>query len=367
MRFFGLKHNAVNTKKIIISVAATLKNIIFENDLRRFFCSPIIGLHMTTILRQNKNQKYICEECNFKSSKKSDYTRHLSTAKHLMTTRGLQKNANAVWCECGKGYSCRQNLYRHRIKCAFLREKSAILEESSSESDMESKSMNTESILNVIKQNQDFKEMLFEQSRQLHETHEQLMKSNEQNINMQIKLLDAFKDGKTIVNTTNNNQKFNLNFFLNTTCKDAMNMSEFIENINIDFKDIENIGKNGYINGMTSMILSRIKDLDVTKRPLHCTDLKRETMYIKDNDEWSKDTPTNSRLRNLITIMGKQNCGQINKWREQHPECLNKNHPQYEFCLDMMKNIIGDVGENQIRMDNKVIKNLSKHILVDKT
>ena len=185
---------------------------------------------------------------------------------------------------------------------------------------------------------------------------------------MQIKLLDAFKDGKTIVNTTtNNNQKFNLNFFLNTTCKDAMNMSEFIENINIDFKDIENIGKNGYINGMTSMILSRIKDLDVTKRPLHCTDLKRETMYIKDNDEWSKDTPTNSRLRNLITIMGKQNCGQINKWREQHPECLNKNHPQYEFCLDMMKNIIGDVGENQIRMDNKVIKNLSKHILVDKT
>ncbi len=368
MQFFILKHYAVNTNFLILVVAASLKNYIFKKDLRRFFCSPIIGLQMTTNLRFNKNQKYICEECNFRSSKKSDYTRHLTTAKHLMTTRGLQKSANAVWCECGKGYSCRQNLYRHRAKCAFLREKSAIHEENIFESEKEPNSMNTESILNVIKQNQDFKDMLFEQSRQLQETHEQLMKSNEQNINMQIKLLDAFKDGKTIVNTTtNNNQKFNLNFFLNTTCKDAMNMSEFIENINIDFKDIENIGKNGYINGMTDMILSRIKDLDITKRPLHCTDLKRETMYIKDNDEWSKDTPNNSKLRNLITIMGKQNCGQINKWREEHPESLNKNHPQYEFCLDMMKNILGDVGESQIRMDNKVIKNLSRHILVDKT
>ena len=366
-RFFSLKHNAVNMKFLMKDVAASLKNYIFEKDLRRFFCSHIIGLHMTTNLRLNKNPKYICEICNFKSSKKSDYTRHLTTAKHIMTTRGLQKSANAVWCECGKVYSCRQNLYRHRVKCAFLREKSAILGESTIDTDEESNPMNAESILNVIKQNQDFKDMLFDQSRQLHETHEQLMKSNEQNINMQLKLLDAFKDGKTIVNTTNNNQKFNLNFFLNTTCKDAMNMSEFIENINIDFKDIENIGKNGYINGMTDMILSRIKDLDVTKRPVHCTDLKRETMYIKDNDEWSKDTPTNSKLRNLITIMGKHNCGQINRWREHHPESLNKNHPQYEFCLDMMKNILGDVGESQIRMDNKVIKNLSRHILVDKT
>jgi len=321
---------------------------------------------MTTNLRQNKNQKYICEVCNFKSSKKSDYTRHLSTAKHLMTTKGLQKGANALWCDCGKAYSCRQNLHRHRSKCAFLRQKGALYKDDNSDSDSDNKNMDTESILNVIKQNQEFKDMLFEQSKQLHETHEQLMRSNEQNINMQIKLLDAFKDGKTINNTTNNNQKFNLNFFLNTTCKDAMNMSEFIENIHIDFKDIENIGKNGYINGMTDMILSRIRDLDVTKRPLHCTDLKRETMYIKDNDEWSKDTPDNSNLRNMITIVAKQNYGALPLWREKHPECLNGDHPQYSFCLDMMKNILGDVGESQIRLDNKVIKNLSRHILVDK-
>ena len=321
---------------------------------------------MTTILRQNKEPKYFCQECNFKSSKKSDYTRHISTAKHLMTTKGLQKNANALWCECGKVYSCRQNLYRHRAKCAFLRQENAIFKENDVSSENEKKDMNTETILNVIKQNQDFKDMLFEQSKQLHDTHEQLMKSNEQNINMQLKLLDAFKDGKTIVNTTNNNQKFNLNFFLNTTCKDAMNMSEFIENIHIDCKDIENIGKNGYIMGMTDMILSRIRDLDITKRPLHCTDLKRETVYIKDNDEWSKDTPDNSKLRNMITIVAKQNYGALPIWREKHPECKDTSNPQYSFCIDMMRNILGDVGENQIRMDNKIIKNLSRHIMVDK-
>ena len=146
-----------------------------------------------------------------------------------------------------------------------------------------------------------------------------------------------------------------------------MNMSEFIENICVDLEDIENIGKNGYVQGMTNMILLRIKDLDVTKRPLHCTDLKRETMYIKNNDEWSKDTPDNSKLRNMITIVAKQNYGALPIWREKHPECKDTSNPQYSFCIDMMRNILGDVGENQIRMDNKIIKNLSRHIMVDKT
>ena len=200
------------------------------------------------------------------------------------------------------------------------------------------------------------------------EIQKKLQNQQTENLTLQKQLIEAVKDGKVINNnmTTNNNQKFSLNFFLNTTCKDAMNMSEFIENININFKDIENIGKNGYVAGMTDMILSRIKDLDITKRPLHCTDLKRETMYIKDNNEWSKDTPDNSKLRNMITIVGKQNYGALPLWRQEHPECLNGNHPQYEFCVDMMRNILGEVGDEQIKLDNKVIKNLSRHILVDR-
>ena len=155
---------------------------------------------------------------------------------------------------------------------------------------------NMNTVVGILKQNQEFKELMVEQSKQMKEIQQKLQNQQNENQNLQKQLIEAVKDGKTINNTiNNNNQRFNLNFFLNTTCKDAMNMSEFIENIEVEFKDIENIGKDGYVSGMTNMILSRIRDLDVTKRPLHCTDLKRETMYIKDNDEWSKDTPENSK------------------------------------------------------------------------
>ena len=143
-------------------------------------------------------------------------------------------------------------------------------------------------------------------------------------------------------------------------------MSDFIENIDIQFEDIENIGKNGYVSGMTNMILSRIKELDVTKRPMHCTDLKRETMYIKDNDEWNKETPENSRLHKMIDSVAKRNYAKIPLWREKYPEWQEWDHPQYDFCISMMRNILGDVGIEHKRLDNKVIKNLSRHILVDK-
>ena len=220
----------------------------------------------------------------------------------------------------------------------------------------------------MITDNKDFKEILFEQAKQLQITQKQLCETQEQNVSIQKQLLEVVKDGKIINNhtTTNNNQKFNLNFFLNTTCKDAMNMSEFIENIESDFKDIENIGRNGYVSGMTDMIVSRIKELDITKRPLHCTDLKRETMYIKDNNEWYKETPENSKLHKMMACVAERNYSMIPKWKEKHPECSNWDHPQYEFCIDMMKNVLGDIGNEQIRLDNKVIKKLSRHILVDK-
>ena len=226
---------------------------------------------------------------------------------------------------------------------------------------------NMNTVVGILKQNQEFKELMVEQSKQMKEIQQKLQNQQNENQNLQKQLIEAVKDGKTINNTiNNNNQRFNLNFFLNTTCKDAMNMSEFIENIEVEFKDIENIGKDGYVSGMTNMILSRIRDLDVTKRPLHCTDLKRETMYIKDNDEWSKDTPENSKLRRMIDCVAKQNYNKIPLWRQEYPECEDWNNPKYDFCIDMMRNVLGDMGDEQIRLDNKVIKNLSKHIIVDK-
>jgi hypothetical protein len=296
---------------------------------------------MTNFLQKNA-KIYECKSCSFYSSNKRNFDVHLTTRKHKEMTlndENLANLAKTYVCDCGKAYKYRQGLFAHRKRCKYVE---------SYESDG-----STTAIIDLIKQNTDFKELIIEQTKTIQQQNKSLLEL-------------ASKSSTTNNNciNTNNNQKFNLNFFLNTTCKDAMNMSEFIENLDVSFKDIENIGKKGYVHGMSDMILSRIKDLDVTKRPLHCTDLKRETMYIKDNNEWCKDTPENGKLRQMITIVAKQNCGQITKWREQHPECLNGNHPKYEFCLDMMKNILGDVGNDLIRLDNKVIKNIARQIVV---
>jgi hypothetical protein len=300
-----------------------------------------------------KFQDFFCQICNYTTSRYSQYSRHLLTAKHKLLTNPNRKSsaANQQYnCLCGKSYKHYSSLCAHRKKCEFADNSTC---ESITEVNSNLNPNENELIMELIKQNQDFKCLLVEQQKE--------------NQSLQKQLLEAVKDGsQTINNTTNNNQKFNLNFFLNTTCKDAMNMSEFIENISTEFKDIENIGKNGYVNGMTDMIISRIRDLDVTKRPLHCVDLKRETMYIKDNDEWSKDTPDNQRLKNMITIVANQNYGIIPLWREKYPECQDWNNSKYDFCINMMRNILGDIGEEQIRMDNKIIKNISRHILVDK-
>jgi len=292
-------------------------------------------------------KKFICKICNYNTSNSKDYNKHLLTAKHknrTFRTENPQKIPYNFHCKCGKEYTARNSLWYHMRTCNYgLINTHNVVNDEHSHNVHEN---NKNDILALIQQNHDFKELIVEQNKTIIE----LSKRTSIQHN----------------NTTNNNQSFNLNFFLNTTCKDAMNMTDFIENIEVEFKDIENIGRNGYVSGMTDMILARIKDLDITKRPLHCTDLKRETMYIKDNNEWSKDTPDNTNLHRMIDYVAKRNYAKIPLWRDNHPECQVSDHPQYDFCVSMMRNILGDVGSEQIRLDNKVIKNLSKHIFVDK-
>ena len=318
---------------------------------------------MTEKMPKNANEFY-CEFCDFKCSKYSNFNNHLMTLKHKRMTNDdekMPKNANAEMvydCECGKSYKYRQGLFAHKKKCMFDKSPGKKIDVSVDTPELISKLLiqNQELLLS----NQHFKELMIEQTKQINE-------QQDENKLLQKQLIEAVKENSgTINNTINNNQKFNLNFFLNTTCKDAMNMSEFIENMEVNFKDIENIGKNGYVSGMTDMIVSRIKEMDITKRPMHCTDLKRETMYIKDNNEWAKDTPENTKLHKMINYMAKQNYAKMPMWRQRNPECMDSDHPKYDFCIKMMRNMLGDVGLEQVRLDNKVIKNLSRHIFVDK-
>jgi hypothetical protein len=283
-----------------------------------------------------KCQIYECKKCNFKCSKKSNYTTHLSTVKHKLLT-GNADTTKAYICTCGKKYKHRQSLHTHKLTCVDV-----------GDVNNNTNSIESSHILDLIKQNNEFKQMMIEQTNQM---------------------LEIAKNTQVINNnhtTNHNNQKFNLNFFLNDTCKDAMSITDFLRNLNVHIDELEYIGNHGYVNGMTKMIMDRLKDMDITKRPIHCTDIKRETMYIKDDAGWSKDTDELTKLRKILSRISMNNYRTVPVWRTAHPDCEVMETRTYEFCYKMMRAILGDVEEEQIKLDNKIIKTLAKELFVQK-
>jgi hypothetical protein len=296
-------------------------------------------------------ENYECKDCGFICSKLSNYTTHIHTRKHQIRTNSnekMPKNAEKFCCDtCSREFKSRSSLWYHSKRCQPLI--------TASNEDTDTKPTDITQIAQLfhaqLQENKELKQILLEQTKQMME----LSKQTHNTI--------------THHNTTTNhhhNQKFNLNFFLNTTCKDAINMSDFIQTIEVQMNELENIGHNGYVAGMTDIILSRIKDLDICKRPVHCTDLKRETMYIKDQDEWNKDTAEKSYLRKAISMVAKKNYGKTIEWRECNPECLEVGSPKYDFCFKMMRNVLGDFEDVQFKLDNKIIKSLAKEVVVDR-
>ncbi len=294
---------------------------------------------------------YNCNDCGFICSKMSNYNIHILTRKHQIRTnsnKNVPKNAESFYCDaCSRNYKSRSSLWYHSKRCPPPPAPTETIHEPKS-TDMQHI---TQLFHAQLQENKELKQLMIEQTKQMMELSKQTHNTITHN------------------NTTTNhhhNQKFNLNFFLNTTCKDAINMSEFIQTIEVQMNELENIGHNGYVAGMTDIILSRIKDLDISKRPLHCTDLKRETMYIKDQDEWNKDTTEKSYLRKAIAMVAKKNYGKTMEWRECNPECLEVGSPKYDFCFKMMRNVLGDFEDVQVKLDNKIIKSLAKEVVVDR-
>jgi hypothetical protein len=284
-------------------------------------------------------EKYNCETCNFKCSKLSNYNKHILTAKHEILTNTYIKNATAFLCDCGKEYKHRQSLNNHKRQCTYKIPEIPTAETNEFEEDQPEPTGYHSMIETLVKENQDFKQLLIEQSSQM---------------------MELAKNSQTINNNTINNNQFNLNLFLNDTCKDAMNISDFLGNLDINIDEIEYIGNHGYVNGMTKMIMDRLKNMDITKRPIHCTDIKRETMYIKDQDEWSKDTDELTKLRKILTRITMNNYRTVPQWKTAHPKCEEMDTRDYNFCYKMMRVILGDVEEAQVKLDNKIIKTMAK-------
>ena len=319
---------------------------------------------------------FSCVICDYNTGNKKDFNKHKLTAKHIHRTNrtylSQHLSPTVFRCDCGKEYKARNSLWYHKQKCNLNCDTQSlstnILNDDNRNDFISTSNTQPNMILELLRENKEFKQLMLDQNKQMQDIQSQLIQSYAQNVELQNNMVEIFKEGKTINNNTtnNNNQRFNLNFFLNDTCKDAMNITDFLRNLNIHIDEIEYIGNHGYVNGMTKMIMERLKGMDITKRPIHCTDIKRETMYIKDKDEWSKDTDELSKLRKILGRITMNNYRTVPEWKIAHPECEVMDTRSYDFCYKMMRAILGDVEDEQIKMDNKIIKTMAKDLFVNK-
>jgi hypothetical protein len=305
---------------------------------------------MTTFVNEfftKENGFYNCNLCNTKCCRKSEWLRHLSTRKHKKCEISTENseiassiNADKYVCHCKKVYKDRSGLWRHKQKCS---------EETNGEITPDDKNFDKDMFFSLLQQNNEFKNVILEQSRQIME----LAKNNNSITN-------------NINNTTNNNQKFNMNFFLNEQCKDALDIMDFVNSLKVQLTDLENTGKVGYVKGISDIFLRGLKELDIYKRPIHCSDLKREVMYVKDKDVWEKDQDK-KKVKKAIQNIAHKNFKQINEWVEVNPESKDiqtKKHDEY------MKILIKCSGGINLEEDdvfyNKIITNVAKVVHIDK-
>ena len=296
---------------------------------------------------QKCSSKFYCELCDYTCSKQSVFNKHLSTRKHANNNANngkmSQKCSKAYTCEtCSKVFKDRAGLWRHKKKCDVDEQETSI--EKISKND----------IIEILKQNQEFKELLTEQQQEIQDLHKQLIHTVKHN-------------GNTINQTINNNQKFNLNFFLNEQCKDAINMSEFIENMQLDIEDLTETSRLGYVGGISRILVNKLQELDIYKRPLHCTDMKRETLYIRENDEWSKEDNSKQKLKELVDRVANKNCKTMRQWTEIHPNYTEMDTPENQEFMKLSDTVLGGFGEQESKQfRDKIIRSVIKEVTVNK-
>jgi len=320
---------------------------------------------MNMIIINNNISKYVCYKCNYSTDIKKDYSRHCDTIKHkkLNVEEPIQIVFQDIYsCSCGKKYSYKSGLYRHKKECKTDNKCVAIPVKKHESNELvvieknQPPIVTNEVILTLVKQNQEFKELICESQKKYEELYKQ-------NMDLTNKFADMAKEGKYVTN-----QQFNLNVFLNEKCKNALNINEFINSINVSLKDLEITGRVGYVEGISRIILTRLKELDIFKRPIHCSDLKREVLYIKNNDKWEKESESKPLMEQTVRAVALKNIKKISDWVQEYPDCVEydsrKNNTYHCIVTNSMS---GDTQESQDENLNKVIKNIVKGVVIDKS
>ena len=296
--------------------------------------------------------KFVCLLCDYNTVRQSQYDRHLLTLKHKRIIMDNKKVQQHYDCNCGKSYNYLSGLCKHKIKCTKIQESVV----TTTDSNMFSQ---------ILKQNDDFKHLIIEQNKLF----------VEQNQGLQQQIIDICKNGiiqnNTInqVNTTNSNNKtFNLQVFLNEDCKDAMNISDFMSSIQLQLEELVSVGKLGFVEGISNIIIKNLKALDIRKRPLHCTDLKRETVYIKENGVWIKDDENNTKLRKVIKNVAFRNSKNTRLFKDKYPDCVrSESRLSDTYSIIIIEAMGGGSKTDPKESEDKILRRILKELTFDKS
>jgi hypothetical protein len=312
--------------------------------------------HFETKLSQKVAENIECELCHYITSKIGDFKKHLLTRKHIKRenetllkqneTKSLEKSPNYIMqCICGITFYSRTTLWRHKKVCL-----TTCVEIKQPES---LNYVTPDLVMELIKDNKEMKQIILEQNNTINNLVKNGVSNNHNN-------------NTNMTNSLNNNKTFNLQFFLNETCKDAMNITEFVESIKIQLGDLEKMGEVGYIEGLSNIITSNLRVMDITERPVHCTDKKREIIYIKDHDKWEKEDDNKTKLRKAIKKIASKNYKLLPEYREKYPGCQYAESKHGDKYNKMMVEVMGGKGDDDMEKENKIIHNISKNIIIEK-
>jgi hypothetical protein len=293
--------------------------------------------------KQKLSKKFCCKICHYSTDRKSNLENHFNSNKHKKEINGnnfKQELSNLYMCkDCDKVYQTNAGLWKHKNKnnCCKV-----------NEPDIEETPLKTEH-----SEKDELINYLMNESKEL------------KNL-----ILEVLKNGKSNVNNINNinshNKSFNLQFFLNETCKDAMNITDFVKKIKLQLSDLENVGEIGYVDGISNIILKNLKVLDITQRPIHCTDKKRETLYIKDENKWEKEDEENNKIRKVIKQVSHKNSALLKEYREKYPD-YGKSESKYSDQYNkLIIEAMGGKGNNEFEKEDNIIKKIIKEVIIDK-
>jgi len=288
----------------------------------------------------------------------SNYKVHLTRPKHKNNendnkngkndNKKMPENAASFFvCECGKNYKHSSGLSRHKNAQKCLLQNNIV----NNENKYEIKSL-TNMVLQVVNQNKE----LITQANENYKHNQELTN----------KIVEIYKNGNTMINNNSHNKTFNLNVFLNEQCKDAMNITDFVDSLKLQLSDLENVGKLGFVEGISNIIVKNLNALDVHKRPVHCSDSKREVMYIKDEDKWEKENDEKFKLRKVIKRIAHKNSKLLPIFKEKYPDCIYSDSKKSDQYNKLIIEAMGGSGNEDYDNENKIIKKIAKEVTIDK-